>query len=56
MPHLAFTLVVAILLSIATALLGRRSVAERLYLSAYLFLCCVFTTVAGSWVMYLIHG
>ena len=56
MPHLIFTLLVALLLSAAIALLGHRSVAERLYLATYLFLCCAVTTVAGSWVMYLIHG
>lgn len=56
MPHLAFTLLLAILLSVALALLGRRSLAERLCLATYSFLCCIGTVVAGSWVMYLIHG
>jgi hypothetical protein len=56
MPHLAFTLLLAVLLSVALALLGRRSLVERLYLAAYSFLCCVVTVVAGSWIMYLIHG
>jgi hypothetical protein len=56
MPHFAFTLLTAALLSVAMALLGHRSLTERLYLATYLFLCCTVTTVAGSWVMLLIHG
>jgi hypothetical protein len=56
MPHLAFTLLLSVLLSVAQAILGRRSLAERLYLAAYSLLCCVVTLIAGSWVMYLIHG
>ena len=56
MPHLPFTLLVAVLLSAAMALIGRRSLQERLYTATYLLLCCGFTTLVGSWVMYLIHG
>ena len=56
MPHLEFTLLVAVLLSVALALLGNRSLRERLYAAIYIFLCCVAATVAGSWGMYLIHG
>jgi len=56
MPHLTFTLLVAILLSSAMALIGSRSLRERLYAATYLLLCCAVTTLVGSWVMYLIHG
>ena len=56
MPHLPFTLLMAVLLSSAMALIGSRSLRERLYVATYLLLCCAVTTVAGSWVMYLIHG
>jgi hypothetical protein len=55
-PHLTFTLLVAVLLSIVMALLGNRSPRERLYVATYVFLCCAAATVVGSWGMYLIHG
>jgi hypothetical protein len=55
-PHLEYTLLLAILLSVAMALLGNRSRRERWYIAAYIFLCCVAATVAGSWGMYLLHG
>ncbi len=56
MPHPAFTLLVAVLLSVALALLGDRPLGERLYAATYLFFCCAVTALAGSWIMYLIHG
>ena len=56
MPHLEFTLLVAVLLSVGMALLGQRTPRERLYAATYVFLCCAAATVAGSWGMYLIHG
>ena len=56
MPHPTFTLLVAVLLSAAMALLGNRSLRERLCVAAYVFLCCAVATVVGSWGMYLIHG
>jgi hypothetical protein len=55
-PHFAFTLLVAVLLSVVLALLGKRSPLERLHAAIYAFLCCAAATVAGSWGMYLIHG
>jgi hypothetical protein len=54
--HLTFTLLVAVLLSVAMALLGNRSLRDRLYVATYRFLCCAVTTLVGSWVIYLIHG
>ena len=56
MSHPAFTLLAAVLLAAATSLPGNRSLRERLCAGAYIFLCCVAGTVAGSWAMYLIHG
>jgi hypothetical protein len=56
MPHPEYTLLLAILLSVVMALLGDRSLRERLYVATYTFLCCAAATVAGSWGMYLIHG
>ena len=56
MPHLEFTLLLAVLLSVGMAALGKRSARERLYAAIYVFLCCVAATVAGSWGMYLVHG
>jgi hypothetical protein len=56
MPHLTYTLLTAVLLSAAMALIGNRSMSERLYAATYILLCCVVSTVVGSWIMYLIHG
>jgi hypothetical protein len=56
MPHLAFTLLVAVLLSVALSLLGRRTAQERIHAAIYIFLSCTTATVAGSWAMYLLHG
>jgi hypothetical protein len=56
MPHLAFTLLVAVLLSVVLSLLGKRQVHERIYVATYIFLCCAAATVVGSWAMYFLHG
>ena len=56
MPHFTYTLLMALLLSAVMALLGNRSLPERLCVAAYVFLCCAVGTLAGSWGMYLIHG
>ena len=56
MPHLMFSLLVAILVSSAMALIGNRSLCERLYAATYLLVCCALTTLVGGWVMYVIHG
>jgi hypothetical protein len=56
MPHLAFTLLTALLLSAGLSLVGNRPPDERIYAAIYLFLCCLATTVAGSWMMHWIHG
>jgi hypothetical protein len=56
MPHLAWTLLLAILISAATALPGDRAARQRLAAAAYTFVSCTLTVLAGSWLMYLIHG
>jgi hypothetical protein len=56
MSHLSFTLLLAVLISAATALLGNRSGRDRVYHAAYLAVSYLIATVAGSWIMYLIHG
>jgi hypothetical protein len=56
MPHFAFTLLLALLLSVGLALIGEQSLRERVYSAIYRFACCLALTVAGSWAMYLIHG
>ena len=56
MTRLTFTLLVAVLLSVAMALLGHRCLRERLKVATYLFLSCAMTILAGSWAMFLIHG
>jgi hypothetical protein len=56
MPHLTWTLLLAILISFATALPGDRSARERVYRAAYTFFSCTLAVIAGGWLMYLIHG
>jgi hypothetical protein len=52
--------ILAVLLAMAVsgiaALLGKRSRRERVYHAGYLFAGCIAGVVAGSWIMYLIHG
>ena len=56
MAHLPYTVLVAVLLSSAMALIGNRPWRERLDAAVYSLLCCAITTLVGSWVMYLVHG
>ena len=56
MPHPTFTLLAAVLLSIAMAMMEHRSPRERLYVAMRVFFCCALTAVGGSWMMHLIHG
>lgn len=55
MPHLPYALLLAVLLSAATAMTGNRAGRERLAAATYTFLSCTFSIVAGSWLMYFIH-
>jgi hypothetical protein len=56
MPHYAWTLLLAVLISAATALPGDRAIGERLAAGAYTFLACTLAVFAGGWLMYWIHG
>jgi hypothetical protein len=56
MTHLMFSILVAVLLSCAMALIGNRSLRERIYIATYLLFCCAVSTLVGGWAMYLIHG
>ena len=56
MGHFGYSLMLAVMLSAALAMLGRRSGRERLCVAGYTFLCCLLATVAGSWGMYFLHG
>jgi hypothetical protein len=56
MPHPTFTLLAAVLLSMAMAMVEDRAPRERLYVAIRVFSCCAMTTLGGSWLMYLIHG
>lgn len=56
MPHPTFTLLTAVLLSMAMAMMEDRSPRERIYVAARVFFCCAMTTIGGSWLMHLIHG
>jgi len=56
MSHPAFALLAALLFSAAMAMLGHRAARERWYAGLYVFLACVVSTVAGGWLMFLIHG
>ena len=56
MTHLMFSILSAVLLCAAMALIGNRSLCERIHVATYLLLTCAVTTLVGGWVMYLIHG
>jgi hypothetical protein len=56
MPHPAFTLLAAVLLSMAMAMVENRTRRERLYVAIRVFFCCALTTLGGGWLMCLIHG
>jgi hypothetical protein len=50
------TIVLAPAISAVVATLGRRTMRERLSHACWLFVSCVASVIAGSWIMYLIHG
>lgn len=56
MSHAMFTLLAAVLLSIALAMAESRTPRERLYAAARVFFWCVATILGGGWLMRLIHG
>jgi hypothetical protein len=56
MSHATFTLLAAVLLSMAMAMVENRTPRERLHVAFRVFFCCTLTTLGGSWLMHLIHG
>ena len=54
--HLAWTLLLTILVSAATAMPGHRPTRDRVCAAAYTFLSCTIIVFTGSWLMYWIHG
>jgi len=54
--HLAWTLLLTILISFATAMTADRTARDRACAAAYTFLSCTLIVFAGSWLMYWIHG
>ena len=56
MSHPAFTVLAAVLLSMALAMVEHRSTRERLSVAMRVFSCCALTTLCGGWFMSLIHG
>lgn len=56
MSHLAFTVFLALLLSLAMALVGDRAGRERIYVCVYWFASALASVVAGAWFMHWVHG
>ena len=56
MSHLTWTLLLAVLVSGATALPGDRTTRHRACAAAYTFLSCTLIVFGGSWLMFWIHG
>jgi hypothetical protein len=56
MSHPAFTLLAAVLLSMAMAMVGERSTHERLCVAARLLFNCAVAMIGGGWLMHLLHG
>ena len=56
MPHPIFTLLAAVLLSMALAIVEDRSLRERLRVAGRVLFCCVMITLGRGWLMRLIHG
>jgi hypothetical protein len=56
MTHLPYTLLLALLIAAAMALVGDRRGRERLYLGIYWFCSAMASVVAGAWIMHWVHG
>jgi prepilin signal peptidase PulO-like enzyme (type II secretory pathway) len=55
-PHPVLTALSAMAIAGVAAFLGKRTRRERVYHAGYLFAGCIASVLAGSWIMYLIHG
>lgn len=56
MPHLTFSLFLALMMAAAFAAVEDRTRSERVYVAVRMFLSCVASVLAGGWLMRLIHG
>jgi hypothetical protein len=56
MPHPAFTILFAAIVSGAICLTESRTAAELLNRANYVFLSCIVAVAAGAWIMFWIHG
>jgi len=56
MSHPTWILLLAVLVSVATALPGVRPTRDRACAAAYTLVSCTLIVFAGSWLMYWIHG
>jgi hypothetical protein len=54
--HLAYTLLLALLIAAAMALGGDRGGRTRVYLGVYWFCSAMAAVVAGAWIMHWVHG
>ena len=56
MSHFTYALLLAGLVSTATAFSEKRPACEQVYRAGYVFVCCILLLVAGGWIMLAIHG
>jgi hypothetical protein len=56
LPHLVLTVLLAAVLGVVGALLERRGRRNRVYYAIWIFSTWTAVVIAGSWVMFLIHG
>jgi len=55
-PHFLFTAALALVVAFVVASLGKRTMRERLLHAVWFCGCSVAAVIAGSWIMFLIHG
>jgi uncharacterized membrane protein HdeD (DUF308 family) len=56
MTHLTLTVLLALLTSAAAAVTGKATPRQRGHHAVWIFLSSICSVVAGSWMMFLIHG
>ncbi len=56
MSHPAYTVLFALLLATAMALVGDRAGRQRVYLAVYWFCSAMASVAAGAWIMHWVHG
>lgn len=55
-PHLVLTVLFALVIAGVVTMLDKRSRREKMCHGSWVFVCSIASVVAGSWVMYLVHG